>query len=338
MMLISYAQNREDLLLHRCFADRTTGFYVDVGACHPVHESVTMLFYQKNWSGINIEPVPSMLKKLQRFRPRDINLGIAIAQNQSKLTLNIAQGYEALSSFHTQYAQNANNLGFNTISYEVETKPLKQVFEEQGVKDIQFLKVDVEGFEKDVLFSNDWQNWRPEVLVIEATVPGTNIPAWDEWEKYVFNQDYRFAYFDGLNRYYVREESLALLQYFETPLSILDPHTRLEYYEGLLEDKRHPDHYWAKSLLRQFLVGTAQKGSKFDFEFFTADLNADDLHKPSTEGTLKHAYQKVLGRDVDSFALEQWQKAGFKPSQAEIYNHLIGSNEYLIRRARVSRF
>src|SRR4051812_32202488 len=84
-LLISYAQNFEDVLLRRVFADREDGFYVDIGAFDPVIGSVTKIFYDRGWSGINIEP-GSAFERLKSERARDINLNIAILDEAGTLS------------------------------------------------------------------------------------------------------------------------------------------------------------------------------------------------------------------------------------------------------------
>ena len=77
MSFISYAQNFEDVMLHRALRDVKKGFYIDVGANDPVVDSVTKAFYDSGWRGINIEPVKEFYEKLQQDRPDDINLQLA---------------------------------------------------------------------------------------------------------------------------------------------------------------------------------------------------------------------------------------------------------------------
>ena len=77
--LISYAQNREDVYINWLLSGKNKGFYVDVGANDPVHDSVTKFFYDRGWSGINIEPINEHYKNLTKERPRDINLQIGVA-------------------------------------------------------------------------------------------------------------------------------------------------------------------------------------------------------------------------------------------------------------------
>ena len=77
--MISYAQNSEDVVLMRAFADETNGFYIDVGAWDPVADSVTKVFYDGGWRGINIEPQPARCKLFEKERQRDTNLNVAIS-------------------------------------------------------------------------------------------------------------------------------------------------------------------------------------------------------------------------------------------------------------------
>lgn len=74
MSFLSYAQNFEDVMLHRAFRNVERGFYVDVGAFDPTHDSVTKAFYDRGWNGINIEPIPEYHARFTAERPRDINL------------------------------------------------------------------------------------------------------------------------------------------------------------------------------------------------------------------------------------------------------------------------
>ena len=81
--------------------------------------------------------------------------------------------------------------------YEIETMPLSQIFKTHSIKDIQFLKVDVEGYEYEVLEGNDWEQYRPEVLCIEAN------HVLKDWRPLLRSQGYEKAFFDGLNEYYM---------------------------------------------------------------------------------------------------------------------------------------
>src|SRR5262245_24751661 len=100
MKRISFAQNREDILLDRAFGGRTGGFYVDVGACHPIFHSVTKFFYDRGWRGINVEPIPSTFDILAQDRPRDVNLHAGLSDREETLLFHevpAAIGYSTFS-------------------------------------------------------------------------------------------------------------------------------------------------------------------------------------------------------------------------------------------------
>jgi hypothetical protein len=84
------------------------------------------------------------------------------------------------------------------------------------------LKVDVEGYEEAVLRGNDWVTYRPWVVVVEATLPMTQVESYYEWEPILFNAGYKFAYADGLNRFYVANEHAELLDSFKYPPNVFD--------------------------------------------------------------------------------------------------------------------
>jgi hypothetical protein len=97
------------------------------------------------------------------------------------------------------------------------------VCEEQvGDRTIDFLKVDVEGYERSVLEGADFAQFRPRIIVIEATEPGTQVPSHESWEHLVLDAAYRFVLFDGINRFYLREEDRALAPRLTSPANCLD--------------------------------------------------------------------------------------------------------------------
>jgi hypothetical protein len=110
-----------------------------------------------------------------------------------------------------------------TVRKKVETRTLADVCREhvQG-REIDFLKIDVEGAEPSVIRSADWQVFRPVIVLVEAITPLTRMPSHDEWEQTIVDAGYLFAYFDGLNRFYVREESKSLLAAFALPPNVFD--------------------------------------------------------------------------------------------------------------------
>lgn len=217
--IISYAQNREDLILAGFFEPDETGFYVDVGAFHPTEDSVTKYFYDRNWHGINIEPNSDQFASLVAERPRDTNLNVGIGDKKGELKLRVYETGEGLSTFsdtikaeHTKKPSLSTN-EHHDISVPVTT--LATVFAEQKVKTISFLKVDVEGYEYQVLAGNDWKNYRPEVICVEA------IHIVEDWRPLLKEAGYKEVFFDGLNAYYVSNEAVKRAKNFSYAQAVL---------------------------------------------------------------------------------------------------------------------
>lgn len=229
---ISYAQNREDVLLWRALKGIPQGFYVDVGAQDPVGDSVTKAFYDRGWSGINIEPEPSGFRRLREGRPRDLCLNLAVSTSSGTQTFWCVEN-QGLSTLDPVLASGYKSQGMAVREIEVETRPLSQILAEHAPGEIHFLKVDAEGHEKPVLESCGFARHRPWIVLAEATVPNAASPRHGDWEALLLENRYRFVHFDGVNRFYLAEEHARLESHFSHPPCFLDgfrpfPEVRLE--------------------------------------------------------------------------------------------------------------
>lgn len=229
--VISYAQNAEDVVLDRAFPTGYAGFYVDVGAADPVVDSVTKHFYDCGWHGINIEPVRVNFEALVQARSRDVNLQTAVGEQAGQ-----RQFYElppemaGCSTFDCTVAEELRAQGWEVSLRTVEVTTLTAVCEAHvGSKTIDFLKIDVEGAEAEVLAGTDLARFRPRVLVIEATVPNTPVPSSLDWEQSVVDAGYHFVLFDGLNRFYVRDDEAALMDLLSVPANVFDRYVPAAY-------------------------------------------------------------------------------------------------------------
>lgn len=166
----SWSQEGEDLVLDRILAGKKTGFYIDVGAHHPKRFSNTYLFYRRGWSGINIDAMPESMRSFHKWRPRDINLEIGIALRPNTLDYFIFDE-PALNGFSSELAierHEADNPYSIRRVVKVDVKPLSEILKKHFDGDsIDFLTVDVEGFDLEVLKSNDWVKYRPRVVLAE---------------------------------------------------------------------------------------------------------------------------------------------------------------------------
>lgn len=220
--MISYAQNHEDVLLNRVFSGQSSGFYIDVGANDPVLLSVTKHFSQHGWRGINIEPGPEAFRRLAADRPQDVNLNLGIAAATGELTLHECPANDALSTFSAEQAAEHRAEGHELRPRAVPVRTLDEVCCEHVTGTIDFLTIDVEGFELQVLSGANLRRWRPRVIAVEATRPSTEVQTHADWEPLVRDAGYLPAAFDGLNRYYVREEEPELLTAFAVPVNVTD--------------------------------------------------------------------------------------------------------------------
>lgn len=222
MTFLTYAQNFEDVLLWRALQHVKNGFYVDVGANDPVLHSVTKAFYDQGWSGINIEPMPSYHQVFEQQRPRDINLAVAAGAAAGEITLFDVPAMNGWASTDSAVAREHIAEGYAVVETVVPVRTLSDICAEHVRGTIHFLKIDVEGFEGEVLRGFDLQRWRPWVLVIEATLPGSRVSNHADWESLVTEHAYHYAYFDGLNRYYVADEQRALLDVLNLQANVFD--------------------------------------------------------------------------------------------------------------------
>ncbi|MDH4406452.1 MAG: FkbM family methyltransferase [Cyanobium sp. D14.bin.5] len=232
MGITSYAQNFEDVMLWRALNKIEKGFYIDIGAAWPEVDSVTKAFYDLGWRGINVEPNKDFFRQLEDERPRDINLCMALGEAERTLELNIFKD-TGLSTFDSNTAQRHKNSGLAMSRQSVSVSRLDLIWEKYvpAGQDVHFLKIDVEGFEKQVLLGNSWNIYRPWILLIEACAPSLQLDASSSWEWIVLSAGYTYAYSDGLNRFYVASEHFDLIQSFIYPPNIFDG------YKMLCEDK-----------------------------------------------------------------------------------------------------
>ena len=166
----SYSQEGEDLILKRIFGEKKNGFYVDVGAFHPFWISNTNIFYKNGWNGVNIDAMPSSMALFDKFRPRDINLECPIS-DENKILTYYAFNDPALNGFSKDLsiARNSDPNWEIIFQKNMETKRLAQVLDENLPKGIHidFMSIDVEGLDYAVLRSNDWERYRPDVVLVE---------------------------------------------------------------------------------------------------------------------------------------------------------------------------
>jgi FkbM family methyltransferase len=211
--MISYSSSDndgEDVILNYVLRENVIegdGYYVDVGANHPWFSSVTQWFYQNGWHGINIEPLEQEYKMLCQWRHRDINLRCAVSNENGELTLYANGG---CTTAVAEYASKEQ------LSFSIPVTTLKAIFDEHipNGQNVHFLKIDVEGYEKNVLLGADFSRIRPWIIVIESTLPFSHIPTHNAWENILIDNNYIFVLQHHVNRYYVAKEHQYLTERF----------------------------------------------------------------------------------------------------------------------------
>ena len=158
-------------MLRSLTRDRRSGFYVDVGAHHPFYYSNTFHFYSKGWMGINIDAVPGSMKPFLELRPRDINLEACLGTPNRSVEFSIFSE-PALNTMDSEVASKLVQQGRARLlsKQQLKTKSLAQILDSHLPRGqtIDFLSVDVEGADLEVLQSNDWDRFRPELIVVES--------------------------------------------------------------------------------------------------------------------------------------------------------------------------
>jgi len=248
-MDLSYTQNMEDYHLSLAFAGQATGSYIDIGAGHPVADNVSFWFYERGWSGIAVEPQRNLVELCARLRPRDTTVCALIGTKVGVTDFHVFDRFHGLS---TTVETLARQVGVDYQTVQLPTLSLAKLCEDHRVGEIDFLKVDVEGAEADVLRSGDWRRFRPKVVLVEAIAPGSNEPSWQAWEPSLLAQGYEFALFDTLNRFYVARERTEIAARMPRERAPWDRVRHMYEIGRAPENPAHPDHALAQILSRGF--------------------------------------------------------------------------------------
>jgi FkbM family methyltransferase len=234
--LVSFAQNLEDVVLWRALRTVRDGFYVDVGAADPVKDSVTKLFYDRGWRGIDIDPAPDLAERLRIERNRDVVVQVAVGNEEGSLSFVQVPG-TGLSTGSQEAAKAIASSRTDGVTIEVKLTKLDSILSTHlGVgTEIHFLKIDVEGLEREVLLGLDFSIWRPWIVVVEATRPNTTERTDYLWNGILFDAGYEMVLFDGLNVFFVAQEHSELRSLLSYPVCVFDqPFVTHQHHEALV--------------------------------------------------------------------------------------------------------
>lgn len=221
--MISYSRNFEDVILQRVLRDVQNGCYVDVGASHPVADSNTYAFYERGWRGICVDALDYSPLWSER-RVEDVFVRAALGAKPGQAAFHIYHDTPQISTGSNATVEHWR--GDGVAPNETTTVPvltLNSLLEEHlDERTLHLLSIDVEGMEKEVLQGIDLRKYRPWVIVIEATKPGTPMPDHEHWEPLLLATGYAMVYRDGINRFYLSGERPELRERFALPPNIFD--------------------------------------------------------------------------------------------------------------------
>ena len=287
----SYSANFEDAILNRVFKDQSDGFFVDVGAAHPVFENDLKALYDRGWRGINIEPIAAFFDELSVQRPEDCNLNVAVSESSGEIVIYEVVG-TGLSTCEPEAVEHARQQGYDVISRRVPTKTLREILTDAAAPtDISLLKVDVEGLELSVLRSNDWDRFRPKLILVEATFPETPVRRSDHVRRFLEAQGYRYVYFDGLNEFFTEENFVPPDGAFTLPPNVFDGFKL--FTQQIAEDARNPLATEVLSLQTQI----EQARKELTRVERHAEASATDLAAARAELAAMHEHNRALASD-----------------------------------------
>jgi FkbM family methyltransferase len=329
---ISYAQRYEDLHLLRVFGEQASGFYIDIGAGHPVYDNVSFAFYLRGWSGVTVEPNPWLAQLSEAVRPLDIRVQSLAGAAPGESTYYLVEDFHGLSTTIEGHALKAQSeFGKRSQPMTMPVRTLQSLCEQYAPGAIDFLKIDVEGAEREVLLGGDWRRFRPKVVVAEALAPVTMADAFEAWEPLLTAAGYRFALFDSLNRYYVAEEHAPLAERLAAPGSF-DGVTPFRQFKPAFDDASHPDHGLAR------LLGAADMVRLPLTSFDTMAerlINGLDPADPVQSSDIAAAHQRLFGTPATPAWAESLHLAA-NATVRDLYRSAVASTPFRAACGRIS--
>ncbi|MBN9080463.1 MAG: hypothetical protein BGP04_19530 [Rhizobiales bacterium 62-17] len=301
----SNAQNFEDVILWRALKHVERGFFIDIGAQDPVIDSVSIAFHHQGWRGVHVEPTPHYAEKLRLYRQGDVVIQAAIGTREGTIPFWEIPGTGLSTGDPAIAAEHARN-NHECLQIEVPCMPLSQVLDAYADRPIHWLKIDVEGREDDVIDSWRPSPVRPWIVVVESTKPNTQEPSYANWEPKLIALGYEFAYFDGVNRFYVSQEHIELKAPFGPGPNFFD------FFQ--LDEHSHFNFELAKklSVVDAAKAKTAALDAALHSHMFGSSRAITHAELPEVLHQLEGGVVQLIKRDTANVALLRQKEADIK--------------------------
>ena len=166
---ISFSKSGDDIQLMKLINNYTPGVYVDIGCWHPIKASNTYYFHLRKWKGICIDPNPELKELYKKLRPSDDFVNVGIGNSTSSMFYYMLEE-SSMNTFSYEFIQKHNLESKIITKVEVPMITLKEILNLRLKKGdrLDFFDVDAEGYDLEILKTNDWVKYRPKIIVVES--------------------------------------------------------------------------------------------------------------------------------------------------------------------------
>ena len=201
----SYSQDQEDLFINNYFKNIDNGFYLDIGCYHPIKYSNTALLHNRGWQGINIDMNQTSIDLFKILRKKDKNICAAISSSNKEVTQFIDHSYSPVNTIDKNFSQMiSKRLQIKPFSErKIYTNTLNEILEkyEIQIKKIDFLNIDVEGHDYEVLKGINFLNIKPKIICIEIDNHEKNLSK-ESIQNYLKKFNYKIIKRIGFNGFF----------------------------------------------------------------------------------------------------------------------------------------
>ncbi|PBJ13856.1 FkbM family methyltransferase [Flavobacterium sp. ACN6] len=188
---VSFSKSGEDIQLNKLIASTSPGVYVDIGCWHPIKASNSYFFYLRNWKGLCIDPNPELESLYKKIRPKDNFINCAIGQDE-KIYKYYMLEESSMNTLDYDFIQKHNLVDKIRKTIDVPSFSLEKILD-KNIKPnerLDFFDIDVEGFDLEVLKTNNWIKYRPKIVLIETNF-SLKEDLNSEIVKYLESKDYK---------------------------------------------------------------------------------------------------------------------------------------------------